>query len=224
MLTSYKYLRQRILNVIFLVFTFKFHFSCSLFDSFNYMIQIITICTCSIMGVWTCYTVLSTVRRESKLTTMVWYFSFKWYMHLKWKWKIVFYQQVNMLIFYQVNMPYYIKFIFLIFVLHKFVISGPSLIIFFANGFGFDWLIFFHVLTPLLSTALGLSEWRQVFIGVGSQIVRRKPLTVDWNGVHLYHRIRKSQPQTGYSDYSSYYLVYSATFIEGHKWWYIVNF
>lgn len=66
-------------------------------------------------------------------------------------------------------------------------------------------LISFRVLTPLLSTALGLSEWRQVFIGVGSQIVRRKPLTVDWNGVHLYHRIRKSQPQTGYSDYSSYY-------------------
>lgn len=79
-------------------------------------------------------------------------------------------------------------------------------------------LIFFRVLTPLLSTALGLSEWRQVFIGVGSQIVRRKSLTVDWNGVHLYHRIRKSQPQTGYSDYSSYYLDYSATFIEGHKW------
>lgn len=143
MLTFYKYLRQRILNVIFLVFTFKFHFSCSLFDSFNYMIQIITICTCSIMGVWTCYTVLSTVRRESKLTTMVWYFTFKWYMHLKWKWKIVFYQQVNMLIFYQVNMPYYIKFSFLIFVLHKFVISGPYLIIFFANGFGFDWFDFF---------------------------------------------------------------------------------
>lgn len=106
-----------------------------------------------------------------------------------------------MLIFYQVNMPYYIKFSFLIFVLHKFVISGPYLIIFFANGFGFDFFSCFNA--TFKQSALGLSEWRQVFIGVGSQIVRRKPLTVDWNGVHLYHRIRKSQPQTGYSDYSS---------------------
>lgn len=79
-------------------------------------------------------------------------------------------------------MPYYIKFSFLIFVLHKFVISGPYLKLSFSLRMGLALidLIFFHVLTPLLSTALGLSEWRQVFIGVGSQIVRRKPLTVDW--------------------------------------------
>lgn len=105
---------------------------------------------------WECeHATLYSPLSEERANWQQWYFSFKWYMHLKWKWKIVFYQQVNMLIFYQVNMPYYIKFSFLIFVLHKFVISGPYLIIFFANGFGFDWFDFFSCFNATFKHSFG---------------------------------------------------------------------